>query len=122
MKRVLLDHNVPSPLAGFLSAYDIKLADEMGWAKFQNGELLRAAEQAGFEVLLSGDQTIKYEQNMAGRTIGVVAMSDNHWNIVKDYIDDIIEAVESVQPGEVNAVFCGRFVPLRMRKRTPPSR
>jgi hypothetical protein len=45
--------------------YDIKLADEMGWTKFQNGQLLSAAEREGFDVLLSGDQTIKYERSMA---------------------------------------------------------
>jgi hypothetical protein len=74
---------VPSPLASFLRAYDIKLADDMGWAKFQNGQLLSAAEREGFHVLLSGDQTIKYEQSMAGRKIAVVSMSDNHWPIVR---------------------------------------
>jgi hypothetical protein len=82
-----------SPLAGFLTAYEITLADEMGWAKFQNGQLLRAAEREGFDVLLSGDQTIKYEQSMAGRTIAVASMSDNHRRIVKDYVAAIVETV-----------------------------
>jgi hypothetical protein len=112
LKRILFDHNVPSPLASFLRAYDIKLADDMGWAKFQNGQLLSAAEREGFHVLLSGDQTIKYEQSMAGRKIAVVSMSDNHWPIVKDYV----EAVEAAKPGEIKTVFCGKFVPLKLRK------
>ena len=112
---------MPSPLASFLKTYDIKLADEMGWAKFQNGQLLSAAEREGFDVLLSGDQTIKYEQSMAGRKIAVVSMSDNHWPIVKDYVAAIVEAVEAVNPGEIKTVFCGRFVPLKLRKPRPPS-
>jgi hypothetical protein len=116
LRRVLFDHNVPSPLARFLRAYEIKLADEMGWATFQNGQLLSAAERAGFEVLLSGDQTIKYEQSMTGRKIRVVSMSDNHWPIVKDYVDAILKAVATVNPGEIKPVFCGRFRPQRMRK------
>ena len=61
LRRVLFDHNVPSPLPRFLWEYEIKLADEVGWATLQNGQLLSAAERAGFEILLSGDQTIKYE-------------------------------------------------------------
>ena len=121
MKRILFDHNVPSPLAIFLKAYEVKLADELGWAKFQNGQLLHAAEREGFDVLLSGDQTIKYEQSMAGRKIAVVSMSDNHWPIVKDYVAAIVEAVEAVNPGEVKTVFCGKFVPIKHRKPRLPS-
>jgi hypothetical protein len=121
LRRVLFDHNLPSPLASSLKAFDIKLADEMGWAKFQNGQLLSAAEREGFDVLLSGDQTIKYEQSMAGRKIAVVSMSDNDWPIVKDYVAAIVEAVEAVNPGEIKTVFCGRFVPLKLRKPRPPS-
>jgi hypothetical protein len=56
---------------------------------------------------------------MAGRKIGIVSMSDNHWNIVKDHVDAIVDAVDAVQPGEIKAVFCGKFVPQRMRKPAP---
>ena len=85
----------------------------MGWSRIENGQLLDAAEQAGFDVVLSGDQTIRYEQNMTGRKIGIVSMSDNHWPIVKDYVLAIAEAVEQVKPGEVRLVYCGTFVRRR---------
>jgi hypothetical protein len=91
----------------------VKVADEMGWSRTKNGLLLDAAEQAGFEVLLSGDQTIRYEQNMKNRRIGVVLMSDNHWSIVKDYLSAIADAIEQVEPGEARPVYCGTFVPRR---------
>jgi hypothetical protein len=94
----------------------VKVADEMGWSRTKNGMLLDAAEQAGFEVLLSGDQTLQYEQNMSGRRIGVVWMSDNHWPIVKDYLRIIAEAIEQVQSGEVRPVYCGLFVPRKSAK------
>lgn len=89
MRRVLFDQNVPRPLRRFLNACDVKVADEMGWSRTKDGLLLDAAEQAGFDVLLSGDQTIKYEQNMSGRKIGVISMSDNRWPIVKGYVQAI---------------------------------
>ena len=94
----------------------MKIADEMGWSRTKNGQLLDAAENAGFEVLLSGDQTIKYEQNMTGRKIAVVSMSDNHWPIVKDYTFVIGEAINQVQPGEIRSIYCGTFVPRRVGK------
>jgi len=118
LKRVLFDQNVPRPLRRFLLTCDVKVADEMGWSRTQNGLLLDAAEQAGFDVVLSGDQTIKYEQNMTGRKVGVVSMSDNHWPIVKDHIAAIADAIQEVQPGEVRPVYCGTFAPRRSGK--PP--
>ena len=104
-----------------LIACDVAIADEMGWSRIKNGLLLNAAEQAGFDVLLSGDRTISYEQNMTGRKIGLVSMSDNHWPIVKDYFSPIFAAVETVRPGEVLPVYCGRFIPHRFRKPPGPS-
>jgi hypothetical protein len=121
LKRVLFDQNVPRPLCRFLNACDLKVADEMGWSRAKNDLLLDAAEHAGFEVLLSGDQTIKYEQNMSDRKIGVVSMSDNHWPIVKNYVHAIAEAIEQVKPGEVRPVYCGTFIPRRAGKTSGPS-
>ncbi len=121
MRHVLFDQNVPRPLRRFLKACDVKVADEMGWSRTKNGLLLDAAEQAGFEVLLSGDQTLKYEQNMSGRKIGIVSMSDNHWPIVKGYAPAIAEAIGQVKPGEVRAVYCGTFVGRRAGKMSEPS-
>ncbi len=109
MRRVLFDQNVPRPLRKFLTACEVKVAGEMGWSRIENGILLTAAEQAGFDVLLSGDKSMQYEQNMAGRRIGVVAMSDNHWNLVRLYVQNIAAAINQVQPGEVRQVFCGKF-------------
>jgi hypothetical protein len=83
----------------------------MGLAQVQNGRLLQAAEEFGFDVLLTGDQSLKHEQKMAGRKIGVVAMSDKNWKIVKDYVTGVSDAVETVQPGQVLPVYCGRFIP-----------
>jgi len=58
--KVLLDQNVPRPLVRFLAAHEVKRAAELGWAELRNGALLSAAEIAGFDVLLSGDKTIRH--------------------------------------------------------------
>jgi hypothetical protein len=115
LKRVLFDQNVPRPVRRLLTACEVKVADEMGWSRMKNGLLLTAAEQAGFDVLLSGDKSMQYEQNMAGRKIGVVAMSDNHWDIVRPYVQQIAQAIDEVKPGEVRQVFCGQFVRGKFR-------
>jgi len=114
--KVLFDQNVPRPLVRFLAPHSVKRAAELGWDELKNGLLLTAAEDAGFDVLLSGDKTIRHEQNMDGRRISLVYMSDNHWPIVKDHVAAILEAVVQVAPGEVRPVCCGKFVARRFRK------
>ena len=116
MKRVLFDHNVPGPLESYFGAHEVRLADALGWAELKNGAPLTEGEQTGFDVLLSGEQTIRHEQNMTGRRIALVYMSDNHWPIVKEYAPTIVQAVEQVKPGEVRSVYCGTFVPRKFRK------
>jgi len=71
----------------------------MGWSELQNGELLRVAEEAGFELLLSGDKKLVSEQNMAGHRIAVVCMSDNHWPIVRNHVAAIGNAVDAGPAG-----------------------
>jgi hypothetical protein len=64
--KVLLDEQLPHRLRKLLGAHDVYTVDYMGWAALKNGELLRAAESDGFEVFLTGDKNLAYQQNMAG--------------------------------------------------------
>ncbi len=118
MKRVLADHNVPSPLLRLLKAFEVKRAAEYGWSKLKNGKLLTAVEKAGFDVLLTGDKSLPDENEISGRKVGLVAMSDNHWPIVCCYVPAIIEALHKCKPGQVLPVFCGEFNP-HQRKNKP---
>jgi hypothetical protein len=120
LKRVLADHNVPAPLLRLLKAVDIKTASSQGWQKLMNGKLLAVAEEAGFEVLLSGDKTIKDELLIGGRKIGMVCMSDNHWPAVAEYGGKIGEAIEKVKPGQILSVFCGQFSRGKTKRKPAP--
>ena len=73
--RVLLDENLDHSLRKHLSGHDIVTVSFMGWAGLKNGELLRTAEDHGIEVLVTGDRTLSYEQNLAGRRLAIVALS-----------------------------------------------
>ena len=61
---------------------------------------------------------MKAEQNMKGRKIALIYMSDNHWPIVKNHVPAIMDAVDQVKPGEVRAVYCGRFIARKLSKRS----
>jgi hypothetical protein len=74
LKRVLFDHNVPSRLARLLKGFDIKLARDLGWERLTNGKLLEAVEKNGFDILLTGDKSLRDEQTLFGRKLGIVSM------------------------------------------------
>jgi hypothetical protein len=81
----------------------------MGWAGLKNGELLRIAEDNGIEVLLTGDQTLTYEQNLTGRRLAIVALSAIQLPIIKNNLPKIIAAIDNAAPGSFQAVDCGTF-------------
>lgn len=81
----------------------------MGWRNLKNGELLRMAEESGFEVFVTGDQTLIYEQNVAGLHLAILVLSVNNWPIVKDHIRNILIAIDNATPGSLQTVNCGSF-------------
>ena len=65
--RILFDHNVPDPLRRSLSKHHVQTAEHLGWQRLKNGLLLKAAEEADFDLMVTTDQNIKYQQNLTGR-------------------------------------------------------
>ena len=107
--KVLLDENLDHSLRNLLGQHEVVTVTFMGWAGLKNGELLRAAEDNGIEVLLTGDQTLNEEQNLTGRRLAVVALSAIQLPIIKKHLPKIIAAIESAAPGSFQAVDCGAF-------------
>jgi predicted nuclease of predicted toxin-antitoxin system len=116
--RVLFDHNLPHKLRTSLDTrgkHEFVTASYMGWGDLKNSELLRIAEESGIEVLVTGDQSLLNEQNLTGRRLAIVALSTNNWPIVKNYLPQILAAIDSAVPGSFQAVECGTF----SRKKAP---
>ena len=97
--QVLLDQGAPAPLRAFLLAHQVSTAYERGWSTLENGELLQAAELAGFLVLVTTDTNLKYQQNLASRRISVVVLSTTSWPRIKAQVESVILAVDSATPG-----------------------
>lgn len=72
--HVLFDQGTPLPIAKALVGHVVKTARQLGWDTLNNGELLRVAEEAGFEVLLTTDKNLAYQQNLRGRKIAIVVL------------------------------------------------
>ena len=73
--HVLFDHSTPSPLSSYLIGHTVTKARDRGWDRLSNGELLTQAERAGFDVLLTADKNMRYQQNLTGRRIALVVLS-----------------------------------------------
>lgn len=115
--KVLLDENAPHQLRKHLLKHDAFTAAYAGLAGYKNGALLRAAEEAGFHVLVTGDRTLQYEQNMAGRKLAIVSLSANSWRVIRVHTDRIAAAVDAATAGSFVKVDCGTF----SRRRGPSS-
>ncbi len=98
--RILLDHNTPAPLRYALRGHQVDTAYERGWAELTNGDLLAAAESAGFDVLITSDQGIRYQQNLAGRKLSLLVLSTNDWTSIRKSKALVVAAVASIQSGE----------------------
>ncbi len=72
--HILFDHGTPAPLQSFLTGHTVREAKAEGWDTFKNGDLLTAAEAAGFDVLVTTDKNIRYQQNLTGRTIAIIVL------------------------------------------------
>jgi hypothetical protein len=99
--KILFDANTPAPLARFLRAHEVVRADELGWQDLSNGDLLNAAESGGFDLVLTCDQSIPYEQNFTGRRIALLVLSSNHWPTLRRVAAKIATAVDFVQTSQL---------------------
>ncbi len=106
--KVLFDNNVPAPLRHRLAGHKIDTAQEMGWQELKNGELLSAAEAAGFDVLLTGDKNLSYQQNLKPRTIALVVLGITSWKTLRRDTSLIVGAVNRATPGSFEALPASR--------------
>jgi hypothetical protein len=96
---ILFDHVTPAGIARFLKGHIVTKAKDLGWDRLSNGELLAKAEQAGFEVFVTADKNMRYQQNFTGRRIAIVVLSAPNWPIVKLRLEEIAAAVNAATTG-----------------------
>jgi hypothetical protein len=113
--KVLLDENLDHALRKLLGTHEVVSVSYMGWAWLKNGELLAAAESTSIDVLLTRDQTLRYEQNLRGRRLAIVALTAIQLPIIENHLPKIVAAIDSAAPGSFQEVDCGT---LSRKKRT----
>ncbi len=102
--RVLFDQATPVPIRTFLIGHTVRTAAQQHWDTLKNGDLLSAAEAAGFEVFLTTDKNMRYQQNLTGRTIAVVVIGVQQWPALEPYVALVVAAVNVATPGSFTEV------------------
>lgn len=97
---VLFDYGTPRGLARELPGHVIEFASSRGWDRLSNGDLIKAAEDSGFDVLLTTDANICYQQNLQDRRISIVVLTGTtKWSRVRTQCGRIASAVSAATPG-----------------------
>ena len=109
--KVLFDHGTPAPLRRHLGEHTVDRSAEKGWELLGNGELISRAEDDGYEVIVTTDQNMRHQQNLAGRRVGIVVLMATAWPRIQHRIDEIRASIAEVQGGQVREVPIPRQVP-----------
>ena len=97
--RVLFDNGTPRGIAAALLGHVVEEARSHGWDTLRNGELLDAAEAVGFDLFLTTDRNLRYQQNLANRQIAIVVLGKGRWRLIRTRLAEIVAAVEAATPG-----------------------
>jgi len=104
--RILLDECVPWPTHKLLVGHECSTAQQRGWGGAKNGDLLHLAE-GEFDLFITSDQNIRYQQNLAGRCIPILELSTNKRRRIQTAAAQIQSAIAAIRPGE----FCQLQIP-----------
>ena len=96
--RVLFDQGTPVPLR-MSFADPVVTAYEVGWSELNNGDLIRQAEQAGFEVLVTTDTNLRYQQTITNRSIAIAVMKSTSWPRIRIIAEDIADTIQKTEIG-----------------------
>jgi hypothetical protein len=98
--KILFDHGTPVPLRRALTGHSVSTAGEMGWSEIDNGSLLSAAE-AQFDAIITTDQSIRHQQNLAGRRLAIMVLPTTNWRKIQSHQDRILAAINEMRPGDL---------------------
>ena len=102
--RILFDQATPVPLRPLLFGCEVRTAAQQGWDTLRNGDLILAAEEAGFNVFLTTDKNIRYQQNLTGRRIAIVLIGKQQWPQLRKHVSLVVTAVNAALPGSYTEV------------------
>jgi len=102
--KILFDQGTPAPLRRYLVGHSVDTAYERGWSDLRNGDLLARAEMDGYELLITTDQNMRYQQNLSGSRLGILVLLSTSWPRIQLRIGDVQAVIDGMQPGAYREV------------------
>ena len=95
--RILFDQGTPVPLRRRLHPNTVDTADERNWSTLENGDLLKAAEDHGYELMITTDQNLRYQQDLSSRKIAIMVLCTTSWPRIREQVEIVVEAVNDME-------------------------
>jgi predicted nuclease of predicted toxin-antitoxin system len=103
--RILFDQGTPVPLRRSLTGHGVATAYELDWLTVTNGELIRLAEQEGYELLITTDTNLRYQQNLIERSIAILVLTTTSWPRIRQVTGELQAAVAAIESGGYEELF-----------------
>ena len=97
--KIIIDECVPHIVKKKLPAFNIRTVQEAGWAGIKNGELLRLVEGA-FDVFISSDKNLQYQQNLTGRNLAIIILPSNQVPVVENLLPRLEATLANIKSGD----------------------
>ena len=98
--NIVFDQGTPRPLRNYLPGHTVHTLYELGWSELENGEVLDRAEADGYDLLITTDQGIWHQQELARRRISVIVLMNTNWNLVRLRAPAIAATIGRISPGQ----------------------
>ena len=102
--KILFDQGTPVPLRRYLVLHSDATAYEQGWSSLSNGDLLATAEAAGYDLLITTDQNLRYQQNLRERRIAIIVLRSTSWPRIRMQVEQIVEMVDTIGAGDYTEI------------------
>ena len=102
--KILFDQGVPRPLKRYLASHSVDTAAERGWSTLKNGVLLDRAEEEGYQLLITTDQSLRHQQSFASRQIAVLVLLSTAWPLIQLRVKEIQRAINGMIPSAYKEV------------------
>ena len=98
--RILFDQGTPVPLRRYLTEHSVTTAYEEGWSNLSNGDLLKSAEDKGYQIFVTTDQNLRYQQNLSDRQIAIVVLLSTSWPKIRTQTDKVCDVINEIKLGD----------------------
>jgi hypothetical protein len=98
--RILFDQGTPVPLRRYLTEHSVTTAYEEGWSNLSNGDLLKSAEDKGYQIFVTTDRNLRYQQNLSDRQIAIVVLLSTSWPKIRTQTDKVCGVINEIKLGD----------------------